>query len=359
MPEISIIVPNYNTEKYLSRCLDSLVDQTFKDIEIIIIDDGSTDKSVSIIKKYIGKDSRIKLIEQKNSGVATARNQGLDVATGKYLMFCDSDDWYELNMCQVMYEAIEREKVDVVCCYNFFEFEMGLSPDIKDKRVAEAYFNPSIKGKICIEKSRFQIPVVLWTKIFKKELIDKFALRFYLLKSQEDTVFWNMYAFVSKTAFYIPNKLYHYFLRGDSLSAQTVVGKIGASENLAVAEIIQRFCEQQDLVKMYHKDISMLFLQQLNFLKNSFSVGQNIWSAQQANTSLKRLPRYYRIVFIDNEFILLTHKCAQYIFRCQKRFLLLKSHIGTVKQRNKRLQKIKKIEYLITFIKERTFHDGA
>ena len=131
MPEISIIIPNYNTEQYLPRCLNSLIGQTFKDIEIILIDDGSTDNSVKIMKEYAKQDNRIKVIEQPNSGPARARNQGLENATGKYLMFCDSDDWYEPNMCEIMYYTIENKKTDVVCCHTLLSCEKNLPAEEK------------------------------------------------------------------------------------------------------------------------------------------------------------------------------------------------------------------------------------
>ena len=123
MPEISIIIPNYNTAQYLPRCLDSLINQTFQDIEILVIDDGSTDDSVKIMESY--HDPRVHVLHHKGdgSGPGEARNMGLDAATGRYIMFCDSDDWYEPDMCQKMYETIEREQVDVVCCQNFFDHE--------------------------------------------------------------------------------------------------------------------------------------------------------------------------------------------------------------------------------------------
>ena len=96
MPAVSIIVPIFNTEQYLSRCLDSIESQTFNDWECILINDGSTDKSENICNEYANKDSRFKVINQKNSGVSAARNAGLDVAKGEWIGFVDSDDWISL-----------------------------------------------------------------------------------------------------------------------------------------------------------------------------------------------------------------------------------------------------------------------
>ena len=109
--KISIIVPMYNVEKYISKCLDSLVNQTLKDIEIIIIDDGSTDNSANIVKEYMKKYNNIILLSQKNSGQAVARNNGIRKATGEFLCFVDSDDWIDLEMCEKLYNYNEKDIV--------------------------------------------------------------------------------------------------------------------------------------------------------------------------------------------------------------------------------------------------------
>ena len=109
-------MPVYNREKFLDRSVGSLISQTFKDIEIILVDDGSVDNSGKILDNFAKQDSRIKVFHQKNSGPATARNVGLDNATGEYIMFCDSDDAYEPNMCEVMYKTICEKRADLILC---------------------------------------------------------------------------------------------------------------------------------------------------------------------------------------------------------------------------------------------------
>lgn len=108
MPEVSIIVPVYNVEKYLNQCVDSILNQTFADFELILVDDGSPDNCGVICDEYAVKDSRISVIHKKNGGVSSARNVGLDVATGKYIMFCDSDDWTEPFWVERMYQTAEE-----------------------------------------------------------------------------------------------------------------------------------------------------------------------------------------------------------------------------------------------------------
>lgn len=113
MIKVSIIVPVYNVEKYLRECLDSLIGQTLKDIEIITINDGSPDNSLQILEEYAAKDARVKVINQKNAGLSAARNRGMEAACGEYVAFIDSDDWVDVDFCERLYDAAIREKADI------------------------------------------------------------------------------------------------------------------------------------------------------------------------------------------------------------------------------------------------------
>ena len=113
-PEISIIVPVYNVEKYLKRCIDSILNQSFTDFELILVDDGSTDNSGKIIDEYAIKDERIKVIHKENGGQGSARNRGLDIAKGNYIGFVDSDDWIHKDMYKCMYQIINEDSTDIV-----------------------------------------------------------------------------------------------------------------------------------------------------------------------------------------------------------------------------------------------------
>ncbi|MDR1145662.1 MAG: glycosyltransferase [Verrucomicrobiales bacterium] len=115
-PIVSVIVPVYNVEKYLPKCLDSLIGQTLREIEIICVNDGSTDRSPDILKTYADRDPRIKLFSQPNEGHGAALDTGLAAASGKYLMFLDSDDWLELTACEKMVAAMETSGADLAEC---------------------------------------------------------------------------------------------------------------------------------------------------------------------------------------------------------------------------------------------------
>ena len=122
MPKVSVIIPVYNVEKYLSECLDSVVNQTLKDIEIICVNDGSPDGSAEILEEYAQKDNRIKVITQENRGVSEARNSGLKIASGEYIAFLDSDDYIDLKFFEQLYKRGIESNSDVVVCENIYRF---------------------------------------------------------------------------------------------------------------------------------------------------------------------------------------------------------------------------------------------
>ncbi len=120
--KISIVVPIYNAEKYLDRCIQSILNQSYKDLEIILIDDGSTDSSNKICNNYQKRDNRIKFISQKNEGVSAARNRGISEATGEFIGFVDSDDYIQPNMYETLYGLINKYNCDISICGYFIEY---------------------------------------------------------------------------------------------------------------------------------------------------------------------------------------------------------------------------------------------
>jgi len=148
--KISIIVPVYNTEEYLPKCLDNIIGQTYKNLEIILVNDGSTDNSLLIINEYAAKDSRIIVIDIDNGGLGRARNKGLDICTGDYIMFCDSDDWYDLDICENLINAIKLNDYDFAMCgireinskgkiiKKYFEFDNNL--EVSRNELLNRYF---------------------------------------------------------------------------------------------------------------------------------------------------------------------------------------------------------------------------
>ena len=128
MPIISVIIPVYNSEKYLRKCLDSVINQTLKDLEIICVNDGSTDQSLEILNEYINVDNRITVINQDNLGAGAARNKGLEVAKGEYIHFLDADDWLEPNAYELVYHHVKKSDTIIDICmflYKKYDNETG------------------------------------------------------------------------------------------------------------------------------------------------------------------------------------------------------------------------------------------
>ncbi len=164
MPKISVIVPVYNVEAYLEKSLNSLKNQTFKDLEFIIVDDGSTDGSAKIIKEFVKSDKRFSYHKKKNGGLSDARNYGMKYATGKYLAFLDSDDYIDLDLYEKMYEKAVETKADVVEADFIWEYPNKQVKDIS--KVTDL-------GRLLVD-----IRVVAWNKLYKKSLIDKIGVKF-------------------------------------------------------------------------------------------------------------------------------------------------------------------------------------
>ena len=193
MVKISVIVPVYNVEKYLRQCLDSVINQTFSDIEIICINDGSTDNSLRILEEYSKKDNRIVLLNQKNSGAGVARNKGVELAKGEYIQFLDSDDYFEPDLLEKMLnKAISFNSDIVVCSYkkvddlgNITESKNPNSPINLDKTPLGKPFN-SDDFKEDIFSLLTPIP---WNKLYRRELITKNNIKFPDINICEDIAF--------------------------------------------------------------------------------------------------------------------------------------------------------------------------
>lgn len=243
-PTISIIVPVYNVEKYLYKCLNSILNQEFSNIEIIIIDDGSSDDSKKIIQEYEVKDGRVKAIYQSNQGVSAARNKGIEIAKGKYIGFVDSDDYIELDMYKEMYEKAEEVKADIVVCNvrDIFHNNTRTSLNLYEGLISIE----DIKPKEFLKEKYFNLGTAVWHKIFRRSLIEENNIRFinYNEVSSEDTIF-NLQAMLkAKTIYCIDKPLYNYIIRDDSLTKSNM-----AKENMVyrcgnVVDVINKYCER-------------------------------------------------------------------------------------------------------------------
>ena len=190
MSTISIVIPVYNSSKFLRQCIDSLINQTYADMEIICVNDGSTDNSLSILNEYAEKDSRIKVFTKRNEGkgAASARNMGLDHATGKYIMFLDSDDFFEKNMIWELHDRLERTLADMVICranrYNE-RLHRVTTPYVSiDFRYAPK--TEFFSYRDCSEHI-FQISdIIAWNKMYRLDFLKQYDLRFEAIPISDD-----------------------------------------------------------------------------------------------------------------------------------------------------------------------------
>ena len=201
---ISVIIPIYNTEKYLSKCLNSLVRQTFVDVEFILVDDGSTDNSGVIANQY--KDSRIRVFHTENHGLSAARNFGIEKARGEWIMFVDSDDWVEPGFCEIPYQTAVRYNADIIIFH---------SKHVKYEKVTREISSvPS--GIIDWKKAVKCGGIAVWNKLYKRELFD--GVHFPEGCVFEDLAVTHKLLMRAKRIIVIPDSLYFYVYRKGSLT---------------------------------------------------------------------------------------------------------------------------------------------
>ncbi|MDO5379590.1 MAG: glycosyltransferase [Acidaminococcaceae bacterium] len=216
LPTISVIVPVYNVEKYLPKCVESIVNQTYKNLEIILVDDGSTDKSGEICDGYSLKDCRIKVIHKKNGGLSDARNVGLDICTGEYIGFVDSDDYIDKDMYRALYKFSEKNNLDVVMCGSYYVLENNIlksksfEPKVLDQK-------KEIIKEIFINKYG-GVSVSVCNKLYKNTVLE--GLKFEYGKTSEDVFF--VLKWIEKTKCFgrISDNKYFYIQRKNSITNQ-------------------------------------------------------------------------------------------------------------------------------------------
>lgn len=239
-PLISVIIPVYGVEKYISQCLESVVNQTYKNLEIIVVNDGTKDRSAEIAKEYAAKDSRIKVYDFKNGGLSVARNRGLEIATGDYISYIDSDDWLDTKMYETLLDAAMKNDADMVKCgiieTNGVTEEKLTFSDIKiidneQNKAFENYFN----GMLWI---------LAWNGLYKKELAKK--VKFPDNVVHEDNYSSGMFLYLAKNVIVIPFCLNYYRVNDAGISKGGV--KKPLDKILAISKL------KQDLLKLGFAD---------------------------------------------------------------------------------------------------------
>jgi len=213
-PKISVIVPVYNVEQYLGKCLDSILNQTFSNIEIICVNDGSTDNSRKILEEYKKKDSRIKIVDKKNGGLSSARNAGMKVAKGEFYSFIDSDDWVDITMLEKLYDNITSLNTDIsICAVHQFD-ETNQKIDDSNPYYTLEYFDKTFDYKAFSYKETkpfiMDVCVMAWNKLYRRSLIEKYSAEFPDGLIFEDGPFFFTIFFKTERVSIVRDFLYYY-----------------------------------------------------------------------------------------------------------------------------------------------------
>ena len=238
---VSIVVPIYKVEKYLARCVNSLTSQTYKNIEIILVDDGSPDNCPKMCDEYAKNDKRIKVIHKKNGGLSDARNVGLGLSRGEYIAFVDSDDYVSTNFIEVLLNTCYKNGADISCC-NFYRVSNGRDTIAQKHMSSKNFTNVEAIRDIFLANSLCEI--MTWNKLYRTSLFKDNDIKFPVGKVHEDNFTTYKLLYYANKITFVNQPLYYYLQRGDSIMGQTF------NENrLAVLDM---FSEAEAFFK-YHK----------------------------------------------------------------------------------------------------------
>lgn len=304
--KISIIVPIYNVEKYLEKCIDSLIKQTYKDIEIILVEDESPDKCKFICDRYSTKDRRIKVIHKKNGGVSDARNKGTEIATGNYIMYVDGDDYLEKTACEELIKIIDKYESDIVC-FNCNKVN-SKGEKIKEKKSIYSHSNTKKVEIMTYEQAmidnlyRKKIRYEPWNKIYKKEIVTKIKFPLGML-AEDFATFYKFLELANKITHY-DRCLYNYVVREGSTMTEKktklYVDTYITEKN--IYEILNKICKEEknksEIEKRYFNSLAKIYTKlyktnDLKYKKIEKEVQQNL-----NNINIRKLPFKEKILYL-------------------------------------------------------------
>lgn len=302
-PKISVIVPVFNMENYLSRCLDSLLSQTIEAVEIITINDGSTDRSEQILRNYAQKDSRIVIINQENGGVSSARNRGLEAVRGEYTGFVDPDDWAGCRMYERLLKTASCFNADIVMCAYVREFGTHSKPKMFSTPAMIHYKGEDVQKNIMRRivgplNEETATPEMLdawgtvWSKLYRTTLIKENNISFTSLKkigTNEDSLFNIKACYYAESFIFLNQHLYHYWRQNDS-SVTT-----GYKDDLDIKwaylyKEIEGFLKEKNLGEEYFRALDN------RISLNVLGLGLNEISSHNGSSSLSKLTRLNHIL---------------------------------------------------------------
>lgn len=293
-PKISIIVPIYNVEKYLNRCIKSILNQEFKDFELILVDDGSQDNCSKICDEYSLIDNRVKVIHKTNGGLSSARNAGLEIAKGYYIGFVDSDDWISKDMYKVLYELCVKYDCDIAeCCYKKV-YDEGNIKEIKSGYDIKMLSNLEVLEEMY--KDSFAGSTVSWNKLYKNELFKN--IKFPEGKLNEDQFTTYKLYYKSKNIVAINRCMYYYYQSNESITrSKFSIKRLDAIEALQDTRNFYKENKLNDLI-LWHDTLYAFILIKYYFIL--------LEEGKQHNELRKKIRSYYRKLnrdFIKNPYI--------------------------------------------------------
>ncbi len=324
MDKISVIVPIYNIEKYVRHAVDSIIQQTYTNLEIILVDDGSTDGSGAICDEYAAKDSRIKVIHQKNGGLSLARNVGIDMATGDFLGFVDGDDYIEPEMYQRLYDALADNDAQISIC----RFRYVGAKEERNEKIEIC--DEILSGKDILFKKRIRKHSwgwgYAWNKLYKKEIFDH--LRYPVGKSYEDDFILHALLWDIQKVASISYVGYNYIQRSSSITNAYKVNRLDEVESICnrtdfyATEHVPSNVRHKDIIRGYYALYDVYA--HADFLHEPFAS-----RIKELNSELKKRNRKLRkehlslkqraLLMINGISPYCTWKCMQWIKKCLRR----------------------------------------
>lgn len=283
---LSVIVPIYNGKGTLVRCIESILEQREIVLEVICVDDESTDESRLICKGIAAKDNRVRVIEKKNGGVASARNAGLKSAKGKYITFIDQDDWIEKDAYKIMIDAAIGEDLDMVVCNYSKDYENEIQPMVnrqiipekiqkRDELIRYAFFREEYRG----------FAAFVWNKIVKKEFLDKQHIKFdSSLRRGDDVLFFSNIALAEPKTVYINKCFYHYVQRKDSITHTLTKNNMGR-----LSEILIGYKRSLDILEKYGVSVETL-----GFMKCFYTYHASVLYELAIEQDMKKESKIYK-----------------------------------------------------------------
>lgn len=263
--KVSVVIPVYNVEKYLEKCLDTIINQTLKEIEIICVNDGSTDNSINILKKYGIKDNRIQIVSQENKGSSAGRNTGIEHSNGEYIIFIDSDDWIELNTLEELYNYANQLNLDILM-FKLVFFNQDTLEKSQNQFSSFEVINSSFDGKVFNYKDVLDVLFKISHspfKLHKASFLKDNDIKFIEGLNYEDVVFFFQTFLNAKRISILRRPFYYYRTRDDSTSN---VANEGSFDIFKILKITQDFLKEKNIYNSCINDFTLFTIVNIKYV---------------------------------------------------------------------------------------------